>query len=395
MTKDIETRCLHLSEEQERENFRSTFGSVSFPIFQTAAYVHPGVRDDYVPGQDHISLSAGFNYSRESNPTRSQLEKIVAQLEWGSGALAFSSGMAAITLLFELFSPGDQVIVDVDLYGGSVRFFEEVARRHGIEFIRADFTKDDVEALTTPKTKAIYFETPTNPMARVSDIAKLAAVAHRRGALCIVDNTYLSPYFQNPLELGADVVIHSGTKFLAGHHDVIAGFLVAADPAIVDRLRFLCTTTGSALAPFDSWLVLRGIKTLALRMERSQENAYKIVEWLQGQRRVKSVFFPGLPDSPGHDVMKRQARGFGSMVSFEVESKELAIATLTRVKTIFFAESLGGTETLLTYPIAQTHASVSEEGLRASGLNDRVLRLSVGIESARDLIADLDQALNG
>ena len=247
----------------------------------------------------------------------------------------------------------------------------------------------------TPETKAIYFETPTNPMARVSDIAKLAALTRRNGSLCIVDNTYLSPYFQNPLALGADVVIHSGTKFLAGHHDVIAGFLVASDPTLVERLRFLSTTTGSALAPFDSWLVLRGIKTLSLRMERSQENAFKIVEWLQSQSHVKYVFFPGLPNSPGYAVMKRQARGFGSMVSFEVESKELAIATLTRVKTIFFAESLGGTETLLTYPIAQTHASVSAEGLRASGLNDRILRLSVGIESARDLIADLDQALNG
>ncbi len=395
MTKDIETKCLHLTEEEERNNFHSTFGSVSFPIFQTAAYVHPGIRDDYVPGQDHISLSAGYNYSRESNPTRTQLEKFVAQLEGGAGALAFSSGMAAITLLFELFEPGDQVIVDVDLYGGSVRFFNEIARRHGIRFISADFTKEDVAALMTPETKAIYFETPTNPMARVSDIAKLAALARRNGSLCIVDNTYLSPYFQNPLALGADVVIHSGTKFLAGHHDVIAGFLVASDPTLVERLRFLSTTTGSALAPFDSWLVLRGIKTLSLRMERSQENAFKIVEWLQSQSHVKSVFFPGLPNSPGYAVMKRQARGFGSMVSFEVESKELAIATLTRVKTIFFAESLGGTETLLTYPIAQTHASVSAEGLRASGLNDRILRLSVGIESARDLIADLNQALNG
>lgn len=384
-----------MTEEEERNNFHSTFGSVSFPIFQTAAYVHPGIRDDYVPGQDHISLSAGYNYSRESNPTRTQLEKFVAQLEGGAGALAFSSGMAAITLLFELFEPGDQVIVDVDLYGGSVRFFNEIARRHGIRFISADFTKEDVAALMTPETKAIYFETPTNPMARVSDIAKLAALARRNGSLCIVDNTYLSPYFQNPLALGADVVIHSGTKFLAGHHDVIAGFLVASDPTLVERLRFLSTTTGSALAPFDSWLVLRGIKTLSLRMERSQENAFKIVEWLQSQSHVKSVFFPGLPNSPGYAVMKRQARGFGSMVSFEVESKELAIATLTRVKTIFFAESLGGTETLLTYPIAQTHASVSAEGLRASGLNDRILRLSVGIESARDLIADLNQALNG
>ena len=384
-----------MTEEEERNNFHSTFGSVSFPIFQTAAYVHPGIRDDYVPGQDHISLSAGYNYSRESNPTRTQLEKFVAQLEGGAGALAFSSGMAAITLLFELFEPGDQVIVDVDLYGGSVRFFNEIARRHGIRFISADFTKEDVAALMTPETKAIYFETPTNPMARVSDIAKLAALARRNGSLCIVDNTYLSPYFQNPLALGADVVIHSGTKFLAGHHDVIAGFLVASDPTLVERLRFLSTTTGSALAPFDSWLVLRGIKTLSLRMERSQENAFKIVEWLQSQSHVKSVFFPGLPNSPGYAVMKRQARGFGSMVSFEVESKELANATLTRVKTIFFAESLGGTETLLTYPIAQTHASVSAEGLRASGLNDRILRLSVGIESARDLIADLNQALNG
>lgn len=393
--KDFETQCLHLTEEQERENFTRTFGSVSFPIFQSAAFVHPGVRDDYLPGQDHISLSAGFNYSRESNPTRSQLEKIVAQLEGGVGALATSSGMAAIALLFELFQPGDQIIVDCDLYGGSVRFFEEVVSRRGVEFVDADFTKDDVTALTTSRTKAIYFETPTNPMGRVSDIEKIARVARERGALCIVDNTYLSPRFQNPLVLGADVVVHSGTKFLAGHHDVIAGFLVVRDAELLERLRLLRTTTGAALAPFDSWLVLRGIKTLALRMDRSQENALKIVEWLQKQPRVKKVLYPGIPGSAGYEIMKKQARGFGSMVSFEVESKELAIAALTRVRTILFAESLGGTETLLTYPIAQTHASVPENLLRASGLNDRILRLSVGIESARDLIADLDQALNG
>ena len=395
MTKDIETKCLHLAEEQEREDLNSTFGSVSFPIFQTAAFVHPGVKDDYTPGQDHISLSSGFNYSRESNPTRTRLEKIVAQLEEGAGALAFSSGMAAISLLFELFNVGDQIVVDCDLYGGVVRFFDEIAKRRGIEFIHADFTRDDVESLLTDRTKAIYFETPTNPMARVSDIAKLAEIAHRHGATCIVDNTYLSPYFQNPLTLGADVVIHSGTKFLAGHHDAIAGFLVANDPELVERLRFLSTTTGAALAPFDSWLVLRGIKTLAIRMERSQENALKIVEWLRKQRNVVDVRYPGDPESDGYAIMKKQARGFGSMVSFELDSKERAIAALTRVKTIFFAESLGGTETLLTYPVAQTHASVPEELLKASGLNDRILRLSVGIESASDLIADLDRAING
>ena len=392
--KSIETRCLHLSRAEERRRYAETFGAISYPIYQTAAFEHPGVRDDYEPGQDHISLSAGYNYTRESNPTRSHLEKVVAQLENGEFALATSSGMAAITLLLNLFHSGDQIIVDSDLYGGSIRLFSEYESRYGLTFTRCDLTKQDPSEFATDRFKAIYFETPTNPMAHVSDIEKHAQFAHDRGALCVVDNTFLSPYFQNPLDWGADVVIHSGTKFLSGHHDTIAGFLVVREVGLAEELRSLSTTVGSALAPFDAWLVLRGIRTLAVRLDRAQENAMKIVDWLQCQRHVRRVFYPGLESNPGYAVMKKQARGFGAMLSFETDTKERAINVLTKVQTIVFAESLGGVESLITYPIAQTHASVPSDVLDANGLTDRILRLSVGIENADDLLADLDQALN-
>ena len=265
MEREIETKCIHLEEDEASIQH---FGSISYPIYQTATYAHPAV------GQ-----STGFDYSRLQNPTREHLEKVVASLENGVDALAFSSGMAAITMLMELFAPGDHLIIDSDLYGGSIRLFDHVSTKNGICFSRIDCAKEDVEAFVQENTKAIYVETPTNPMMNVVDIAALSAIAKRHGLLLIVDNTFLSPYFQNPLDLGADIVVHSGTKYLGGHNDTLAGFLVTGRTDISEKLRFLIKTTGAGLAPFDCWLVLRGIKTLGIRMDRSQENAMEIAKW--------------------------------------------------------------------------------------------------------------------
>ncbi len=358
-------------------------GSISFPIYQTATYAH-----------EEVGKSTGFDYSRLQNPTRQQVEKIVASLEGGVDALAFSSGMAAITALMELFRPGDHLITDADLYGGSIRLFDNVSEKNGITFSHIDCSTADVESYVRENTKAIYIETPTNPMMNVVDIRKMSAIAKRHNLLLIVDNTFMSPYFQKPFTLGADIVIHSGTKFLGGHNDTLAGFLVTNSEEISERLRFLIKTVGSGLAPFDSWLILRGIKTLPLRMEKAQENAQAIAEYLLGEPRVKAVYYPGIEGSKGYEICKSQASGFGSMLTFEVESKELALHILKSTKLIPFAESLGGTETLLTYPTTQTHADVPEEVRLKNGLTDRVLRLSAGIEDKKDLIADLKQAMD-
>ena len=386
MSVSIETKCLHLEEkiENAEDECKSLhYGSVSYPIYQTATYAHPAV------GQ-----STGFDYSRLHNPTRAQVEKVVAQLEGGIDALALSSGMAAISLLFEIFKPGDHLVVDSDLYGGSIRLFDHVTAKNGVEFTRANCSKDDVESLIKPNTKAVYIETPTNPMMNVTDIEALAEITRRHGILLIVDNTFLSPYFQNPLKLGADVVIHSGTKYLAGHNDTLAGFIVTNRTDIQEKLRFLIKTTGAGLAPFDCWLVLRGIKTLAVRMEAAQKNAVKIVEWLQKQKAVTKVIYPGLKEHPGYEIMKKQSRGFGAMVTFNVTDEELAKKILGSVHLIQYAESLGGVETLITYPTTQTHADVSEELRLKNGITPSTLRLSVGIENVDDLIADLEQAIN-
>ena len=361
------------------------YGAVSFPIYQTATYAHPAVGE-----------STGFDYSRLQNPTREQVEKVVCQLEGGLDAFALSSGMAAISLLMELFEPGDHIIADSDLYGGSIRLFDNVSAKNGIEFTRenlSELSASELESLITPKTKAIYIETPTNPMMNVTDIAATAKIAHAHKLLLIVDNTFLSPYFQNPLALGADIVIHSGTKYLAGHNDTLAGFIVTNRADIQEKLRFLIKTTGAGLSPFDSWLTLRGIKTLAIRMEKSQENALKIAEWLKTQKSVTKVIYPGLPEHSGYEILKKQARGFGGMLTFNVESEEKAKSVLNRVKLIQFAESLGGVETLITYPVTQTHADVPEEIRAKNGITNATLRLSVGIENADDLIADLRQAI--
>ena len=362
MARGINTKCLHLEEE---EGCCNNYGSISFPIYQTATYAHPAV------GQ-----STGFDYSRLQNPTREHLERIVATLENGIDALAFSTGMAAITLVMELFKPGDHLIVDADLYGGSIRLFDNVSAKNGLQFSRIDCWKEDVESYVNENTKAIYIETPTNPMMNL---------------LLIVDNTFLSPYFQNPLNLGADIVVHSGTKFLGGHNDTLAGFLVTNREDISEKLRFLIKTTGSGLAPFDSWLILRGIKTLGIRMEQAQKNAFKIAEWLKTQKAVTRVIYPGLPEHPGHEIMKKQARGFGSMLTFQLESPEFALSILSKVRMIKFAESLGGVETLVTYPTTQTHADVPEEIRERNGITRSTLRLSVGIEDAQDLLEELEK----
>lgn len=377
MERGINTRCLHL---EETEGKTENYGAISYPIYQTATYAHPGV------GQ-----STGFDYSRLQNPTKEHLEKIVASLEHGCDALALSTGMAAITLLMELFKPGDHLIVDSDLYGGSIRLFRNVSRKNGIIFSVADSYQDDVESFVKEETKAIYIETPTNPMMNVADIGKLSEIAKRHNLLLIVDNTFLSPYFQNPLTLGADIVVHSGTKFLGGHNDTLAGFLVTNREDISEQLRFLIKTTGAGLAPFDSWLILRGIKTLGIRMERAQKNALEIANWLKTQSAVTKVIYPGLPEHPGYEIMKKQAGGFGSMLTFYVDSKEHAFEILEKVRMIKFAESLGGVETLLTYPTTQTHADVPQEIREKNGITDCTLRLSVGIEDSQDLIAELTQ----
>ncbi len=385
MALSIETKCVHLEEETEDRDEKAAclhYGSISFPIYQTATYAHPGV-----------GKSTGFDYSRLQNPTREQLEKIVCQLEGGTDAFALSTGMAAITLLMELFKPGDHLIIDSDLYGGTIRLFDNVSSKNGIKFTRTNCSSDDVESLITPSTKAIYIETPTNPMMNVTDIAAIAKIAHVHNLLLVVDNTFMSPYFQNPLALGADIVVHSGTKFLAGHNDTLAGFIITRNSEINEKLRFLIKTTGSGLAPFDSWLVLRGIKTLGIRMEKAQANADKIARWLKTQTSVTKVIYPGLEEHPGHKIMQKQSRGFGSMVTFRLNSTEKALSVLEKVRLIKYAESLGGVETLITYPTTQTHADVPEELRLKNGITPETLRLSVGVENAEDLIADLKQAL--
>lgn len=379
MTRCIDTNCIHLK-ENATEATRNHFGAISFPIYQTATFAHPAV-----------GKSTGFDYSRLQNPTREHLEKIIASLESGSAALAFSSGMAAISTLFELFEPEDQIIADSDLYGGSVRLFEHVSRKNGIHVLQADFSTEDIEKFISEKTKAIYFETPTNPMMRVYDIEKYARIAKKHKILLIIDNTFLSPYFQNPLNLGADIVVHSGTKYLGGHNDTLAGFLVTKRNDIAEKLRFLSKTIGAGLSPFDSWLVLRGVKTLGIRMERAQENAFRIAEFLLRQKSVSEVIYPGLESHPGHRILKKKARGFGAMITFQVKSGEIAKAILQKVELIQFAESLGGVETLVTYPITQTHADVPPDILAKNGISDKTLRLSVGIENIKDLLEELQR----
>ncbi|MCI5587721.1 MAG: PLP-dependent aspartate aminotransferase family protein [Lachnospiraceae bacterium] len=377
MERGLDTKCIHLEETEGRTD---NYGAISFPIYQTATYAHPGV-----------GKSTGYDYSRLKNPTRNHLEKVVAELEGATAAFALSSGMAAVTLLMDIFKPGDHFIIEEDLYGGSIRLFDNVLKKNNYDFTYIDCSKGDIEGAIKENTRAIYIETPTNPMMNISDISYISSIAKKHNLYLIVDNTFLSPYFQNPLKFGADIVIHSGTKFLGGHNDTLAGFIITNNEEISEKLTFLVNTIGAGLSPFDSWLILRGIKTLGVRMEKSQDNAIQIANWLKKQQIVKKVYYPGFPDHPGYEIIKRQARGFGSMITFNVDTEEHALQILERVRMIKFAESLGGVETLITYPATQTHADVPEDIRLKNGITPCTLRLSVGIENVEDLINELSE----
>ena len=362
---------------------KTAYGAVATPIFQSATFAHEGLDKD-----------SEFSYSRLQNPTRAALEARVAELEDGVDAIAFSSGMAAETTLMNLFESQGHIIAGDDLYGGTLRLFRHISTPAGLRFDFTDMSSpENIRQKLRPDTKAVYVETPSNPTMQVTDIAAVADIVHSVGGLLIVDNTFLSPLFQRPLELGADIVVHSGTKYLGGHNDTLAGFLVVKDQEIAEKLRFHAKTVGAGLAPFDCFLLERGIKTLAVRLEKQAANAEKIAHWLRRRPEVRKVYYIGFQDHPGYEITKRQCSGFGGMLSMEVDSPETARRVLKEVKLFQYAESLGGVDSLITYPMLQTHADVPEAERLKRGINDRFLRISVGIENADDLIADLRSAL--
>lgn len=374
----FDSRLVHGSKGHDPQT-----GAISFPIYQSATFRHPG-----------LNQTTGYDYSRLQNPTREELEKTVALLENGLSGFAFSSGMAAISSLMELFSSGDHMIVTDDLYGGTYRLFEELLRKRGMTFTYIDTRNaESIEKHITGSTRAIFIESPSNPMMKVTDIKAVVRLAKEKRLLTIVDNTFLTPVYQKPLELGADIVIHSGTKYLGGHNDTLAGFLVFNHPELTERMKLIQKTTGAVLPPFDSWLILRGIKTLSVRMQRQSENAVTIAQWLQNQPQVKKVYYAGLPEHEGYDILRKQSSGFGAMISFSVKEISLIERILGRVKLISYAESLGGVESLITYPVLQTHAAIPKEIRDRLGVNETLLRLSVGIEDVNDLISDLEQAM--
>ena len=358
-------------------------GAVSMPIYQTATFRHPG-----------LGQSTGFDYSRSGNPNRKVLEEVMAEVEGGERGLAFTSGMAAIDCLMRLFRPGDSLIVTEDPYGGTFRLLDKVYREMGIGIRYVDTSRIElVESALDDSVRAILVESPTNPLLRIADIPAISRIARARGILTVVDNTFLTPYLQRPLELGADIALYSATKYLSGHNDVLAGLLIARDKDLGEKLYFYQNSTGAGLAPWDCWLVLRGLKTLPLRMRQQEANAGVVAAWLSERPRVKKVFYPGLSDHPGHALLKQQASGFGAMVSFEVDDPDLVPTILSRVQIFLFAESLGGVESLITYPSALTHADMASEIRERLGINNRLLRLSVGIEAVNDLITDLAAAM--
>ena len=358
-------------------------GAISTPIYQTATFRHPALRQ-----------STGFDYSRSQNPTRKILEEGIAQLEKGTLGLAFASGMAAITAVLMTYKTGDHLIVIEDCYGGTYRVINQVFQNFGLTVTFVDGSNiDEIIDALTPETKAILIETPTNPLMKIVDITKVVQLAQAHHLHTIVDNTFLTPYFQRPLELGADAVIHSATKYLAGHNDLCCGLVVTNNKELGERVRFIQNSTGGVLSPSDSWLLIRSIKTLALRMEKHNTNALLVAKWLSNHPRVIKVHYPGLADHPDKAVHDRQASGYRGMLSFVVDEPDLVEQVLRRVKLIRFAESLGGVESLITLPAVQTHADVPLEVRLRLGISDCLLRLSVGIEDGDDIISDLEQAL--
>lgn len=361
-------------------------GAISFPIFQSATFRHNG-----------LNQSTGYDYTRAGNPTREELEKTMALMEQGEKCWAFASGMAAISTVFRLLKPGGHVLLSEDLYGGTHRLAEEIYKPYGIDFEFADTA--DIEHLTAlirPNTSMIFVETPSNPMMRVTDLAKVHEAIAQRDILLVVDNTFLTPYLQKPLCLGADIVVHSGTKYLCGHNDVLAGFVIAGKRGgLAEQLSRISMSEGAILGAFDSWLMIRSLKTLSVRLERQEKNAMEIARFLSCRPEVTDVFYVGLPDHPGYETNTKQARGAGAMISFRLSSRELTEHLLGNLHLIFFAESLGGVESLITYPIVQTHAETPDILKDRVGIDDCLLRLSVGIEDVTDLIEDLLQAITG
>ncbi len=374
------TVCIHAGQEPDPST-----GAIITPIYQTSTYV-----------QEEVGRHKGFEYARTQNPTRLALENNIAAIEGGKAAYAFASGMAAIDAITTLLEAGDHVVVTDNTYGGTFRLFERVLRKYQLSFTYIDTSQLDlVEGAIRPETKMLFIETPTNPVMRLTDLVAVSEIAHRRKVKVVVDNTFASPSIQRPLELGADIVVHSTTKYLNGHSDSVGGIAVAVNDDDIEWLKFIQNAAGAILGPFDSWLILRGTKTLSLRMAQHSINGQALAEFLAGHPKVKQVLYPGLPSHPQYELAKRQMHGFGGMLTFDVGSIEAAFDVCKRVRLMALAESLGGVETLISHPASMTHASVPAERRAAIGLTDGLVRISAGIEDPQDLIDDIDQALRG
>jgi len=359
-------------------------GAVSVPIYQVSTYK-----------QESVGVHKGYEYSRTGNPTRHALEELIKDLEGGKAGFAFGSGMAAVTAVMMLFNHGDHVVLTDDVYGGTYRVITKVLNRIGIDATFVD-TSDvaAIEAAIKPNTKALYIETPTNPLLKITDLEEASAVAKKHNLLTIVDNTFSTPYWQNPIDFGADIVLHSATKYLGGHSDVVAGLVVVNSEQLAEDVHFIQNSTGGILGPQDSWLLIRGIKTLGIRMEEHEENAAKLVNFLIQHPQVTKVHYPGLESHPNHDIAKKNARGFGGMISFDVGSSEKADELLRKVKYFTLAESLGAVESLISVPAKMTHASIPADRRQELGITDGLVRISVGLEDIQDLIEDLENALS-
>jgi cystathionine beta-lyase/cystathionine gamma-synthase len=374
------TDCIHAGQEPEPHT-----GAVTIPIYQTSTYVQP-----------ELGRHKGYEYARTQNPTRAALEANLAALERGKHGHCFASGMSATDTVFRLLKSGDHVVAGENMYGGSYRLFSRVLEKFGLQFTYVDTSDvDAVRRALQPNTRLVFLETPTNPMMTVTDLAACAEVAHAHGALVVVDNTFCSPYIQRPIELGADIVVHSTTKFINGHSDSVGGVVVSNSDEIGQQIGFLQNAVGAILSPFDSWLVLRGVKTLAVRMKAHEANGRALANYLANHSKVQKVYYPGLPDHPQHELASRQMNGFGSMISFELGSYENAKKFLDRVRLCSLAESLGGVETLISHPETMTHASVPIETRQRLGITSGLVRISAGIEDLEDLMADLENAFDG
>jgi cystathionine beta-lyase/cystathionine gamma-synthase len=371
------TDCIHAGQEPD-----PTTGAVSTPIYQTSTYVQEG-----------IGQHKGYEYARTHNRTRRALEMNLAALEGGSDAYCYASGMAATQAVLTMVKAGDRVVVSDNVYGGTHRLFTKILSRYGVEFAFLEASDTRAFDAAAGSFKLLWIETPTNPLMKICDIAALAEIAHRRGAILVVDNTFMSPFFQRPLALGADIVVHSTTKFLNGHSDSVGGVAVVKDKAHAQWLQYVQNAAGAILSPFDSWLVLRGTKTLALRMPKHEENGRVVASFLREQKKVRRVFWPGFPDHPGHELHKRQASGFGALISFDLGDREAAQRLLRTVRLCSLGESLGGIETLISHPATMTHAGYTQAERDDLGIGDGLVRISVGCEDAEDLVADLRRAV--